>query len=234
MTTSKHVVITGTSKGLGRAMVGEFIAAGYSVSGCARSQQAMQELQAEYGDQHRFDVVDLAQPAAIENWCLNITEAAGAAQLLINNASVINRNAPLWEVPVNEFRSLTDININAVFLMIKHLLPPMLESGEGIIVNLSSGWGRSVSADVAPYCASKWAIEGMTMALAAELPQSSKGKGFAAVPLNPGIINTDMLQSCFGEAANAYDGAAAWAKTAVPFIMEISSADNGKPLTAPG
>lgn len=234
MKTDKHVVITGASKGLGRAMVGEFIAAGFSVSACARSQSAMQELQSEFGEQHRFDVVDLAQPAEIGAWCRNIIDTTGVPQLLINNASVINRNAPLWEVPDSEFQSLTNININAVFLMIKNLLPAMLDAGEGIIVNLSSGWGRSVSTDVAPYCASKWAIEGMTKALAEELPQSSKGKGFAAVPLNPGVINTDMLQSCFGESASAYGDATAWAQTAVPFILEIDSADNGRSLTAPG
>ena len=234
MKTDKHVVITGASKGLGRAMVGEFIAAGLTVSACARSQSAMQELRSEFAEQHHFDVVDLTQPAEIAAWCRSVVESSGAPQLLINNASVINRNAPLWEVPDNEFLSLTDTNINAVFLMIKNLLPAMLEAGEGIIVNLSSGWGRSVSADVAPYCASKWAIEGMTKALAEELPQSSKGKGFAAVPLNPGIINTDMLQSCFGESASAYGDATAWARTAVPFILEIDSAHNGRSLSAPG
>ncbi len=236
MNFDKHVVITGASKGLGRAMVREFIAAGFSVTACARSEAAMQEMQHDFGEQHRFDAVDLAQPAEIETWCRNTIEAAGAPAILINNASVINRNAPLWKVPVSEFLTLTDINLNAVFLTTKYLLPSMLEAGEGIVINLSSGWGRSVSSDVAPYCASKWAIEGLTKALAEELPRSSgsKGKGFAAVPLNPGIINTDMLQSCFGESANAYGDATAWAKTAVPYILQIDAKDNGKSLTAPG
>jgi NAD(P)-dependent dehydrogenase (short-subunit alcohol dehydrogenase family) len=67
------------------------------------------------------------------------------------------------------------------------------------VLNFSSGWGRSADAEVAPYCATKWAIEGLTLALAQELPP-----GMAAVPLNPGIINTGMLHSCFGDSASSY------------------------------
>ena len=72
-------------------------------------------------------------------------------------------------------------------------------ASSGVIVNFSSGWGRSTDAEVAPYCATKWAIEGLTQAFAQELPS-----GMAAVALNPGIINTDMLQSCFGGSASGY------------------------------
>ena len=61
-----------------------------------------------------------------------------------------------------------------------------------MIVTISSTWGRSVAPEVAPYCATKYAVEGMTMALAAELPA-----GLAAVAVNPGIIDTDMLRSCW-------------------------------------
>ena len=102
----------------------------------------------------------------------------------------------------------------------------LLRSKSGVIVNFSSGWGRSVSADVAPYCASKWAIEGLTQALAEELPE-----GMAAVPLNPGIINTDMLASCFGANAESYPTAEQWAERAVPFLLSLGAKDNGRPLS---
>jgi NAD(P)-dependent dehydrogenase (short-subunit alcohol dehydrogenase family) len=97
-----------------------------------------------------------------------------------------------------------------------------------VIVNFSSGWGRSVDAEVAPYCASKWAVEGLTQALAQELPST-----MAAVSLNPGVINTEMLQSCFGGSASSYPSPDSWARTAVPFILGISASDSGRPLTAP-
>ena len=85
-----------------------------------------------------------------------------------------------------------------------------------------------VSRGVAPYCATKRAIEGLTQALAQELPS-----GMAAVPLNPGIINTDMLRSCFGGSAAGYPTPEEWAKVAVPFLLKLGAADNGRPLTVP-
>ncbi len=116
---------------------------------------------------------------------------------MLNNAGVINRNARLWEVPEREFSQVIDVNIKGIANVIRHFVPAMVKRKRGVIVNFSSGWGRSTDAEVAPYCATKWAIEGLTQAFAQELPS-----GMAAVALNPGIINTDMLQSCFGGSAS--------------------------------
>ncbi len=182
----------------------------------------------QFGRAHSFDAVDLSQPKQIAQWCEAVLENKGAPQLLINNAGVINRNAPLWEIDSEEFQKVIDINIAGVFNVTRGLLPAMIDQDEGVVVNLSSGWGRSVSPEVAPYCASKWAIEGMTKALAAELPGT-----MAAVPLNPGMINTDMLQSCFGAAADNHAQAEAWAETAAPFLLGLSASDNGQSLSAP-
>ena len=126
-------------------------------------------------------------------------EDFGPPDLLINNAAVINANAPLWEVPVEEFQSLIDININGVFHVIRAFVPAMTRRGSGIIVNFSSTWGHSTSSEVAPYCASKWAMEGLSKALADDLPP-----GMAAVAFNPGVIHTDMLESCFGSGAASF------------------------------
>jgi NAD(P)-dependent dehydrogenase (short-subunit alcohol dehydrogenase family) len=81
---------------------------------------------------------------------------------------------------------------------------------------------------VAPYCATKWAIEGLTAALAEELPAP-----LAAVALNPGVIHTEMLLSCFGDSARSYPPPEAWAREAVPFILSLGRAQNGKQLTVP-
>ena len=80
-----------------------------------------------------------------------------------------------------------------------------------------------------PYCAAKWAIEGLTQALAQELPGE-----MAAIPLNPGIINTEMLKISFGARAENYQTAEQWAKTAVPYLLSLSRKDNGQPLAVPG
>ena len=151
-----------------------------------------------------------------------------APDLLLNNAALINRNAPLWKISAPEFSDVIDVNIKGVANVIRHFVPAMIAQGRGVIVNFSSGWGRSTDAEVAPYCATKWAIEGLTQSLAQELPP-----GLAAAALNPGIINTDMLRSCFaGDAAN-YPSPQAWAKTAAPFLLKINASDNGQQLTVP-
>jgi NAD(P)-dependent dehydrogenase (short-subunit alcohol dehydrogenase family) len=105
----------------------------------------------------------------------------------------------------------------------------MVQRGSGVIVNLSSGWGRSVSPDVAPYCMSKWGIEGLTKALAAELPA-----GMAAVPLNPGVIDTDMLRTVWSGGAAEHPKAEVWAKRAAPYLLSLGVRDNGRSLSVPG
>jgi len=152
----------------------------------------------------------------------------GVPDLLINNAAVINANENLWQVPPKAFHKLIDVNINGVYHVLRAFIPAMIEEGSGVIVNFSSGWGRSTSPHVAPYCASKFAIEGMTRALSQELPP-----GMAAVPLSPGVVNTDMLQSSFGASASECASPKEWAKTAVPFILDLSGKDNGESLSTP-
>jgi NAD(P)-dependent dehydrogenase (short-subunit alcohol dehydrogenase family) len=205
------------------------IAGGHRVSGCARSVQPIDDLQNEFPGSHHFAALDVSQADQVESWAQEVIEHQGPPDLLLNNAATINRNAPLWEVPPEEFSNVVDVNIKGVYHVLRAFLPAMLEQQQGVIVNFTSGWGRSTSPEVAPYCATKWAIEGMTQALADELPA-----GLAAIPLNPGIIHTEMLDSCFGEQAAAYPSAEQWATSAVPFLLNLSSKDNGNPLTAPG
>lgn len=227
MKKAKQIVITGATRGLGRAMADSFIEAGHQVSGCGRDAAAVQALNDRY-PQHHFSVVDLVSEQQVMDWAASTLSDSGAPDLLINNAATINANAPLWKVSEREFASVTDININAVQRTIRAFCPAMIERGQGVICNFSSGWGRSVAADVAPYCASKWAIEGMTKALAEDLPA-----GLAAVALNPGIIHTALLDSCFGEQAASFDSPETWALTAVPYLLSLDVTNNGQSLTAP-
>ncbi|GIX50658.1 MAG: short-chain dehydrogenase [Limisphaera sp.] len=223
------VVITGATRGLGRAMVAEFAARGWTVAGCGRSAAAVEELGRRFGAPHRFARVDVRDDGAVRHWAQGTLDALGAPDLLLNNAAVINRLAPLWEISAEEFDLVIDVNIKGVTNVIRHFVPAMIRRGRGVIVNFSSGWGRSVDAQVAPYCATKWAIEGLTRALAEELP-----RGLAAVALNPGIIHTDMLASCFGAAAAGYPTPEQWARRAVPFLLKLGPAHNGQSMTAPG
>jgi len=225
---SKVIVITGVTQGIGRAMAEEFARRGHTVLGCGRSQKQIDALNGQLGKPHDFYSVDVSLDESVKSWASVCLTTHPPPDLLINNAGVINRNARLWEIGSREFSEVIDVNVKGAANVIRHFAPSMVKRKTGVIVNLSSGWGRSTDAEVAPYCASKWAIEGLTQALAQELPS-----GMAAVALNPGIINTEMLRSAFGGAASHYPSPAEWASIAVPFLLELGSSDNGKPLTVP-
>jgi NAD(P)-dependent dehydrogenase (short-subunit alcohol dehydrogenase family) len=224
----KVVVITGATRGLGLAMVEKFIELGHTVLGCGRTREGIESLRRSYRPPHDFAAVDVAQESLVEPWAARLLSSHGAPDLLINNAGIINQNAPLWQVPAEEFDHVLDVNVKGVANVIRHFVPAMTARKTGVIVNFSSAWGRTAASDVAPYCASKFAIEGLTQALAHELP-----RGMAAVPFNPGVIDTDMLRSCLGGSASRYPAANQWAEKAVPFLLQLNSRDNGKPADVP-
>ena len=226
----RNIVITGISGGCGRALAEYYLARGHRVAGCARSREIVDELLAEHGPLHHFAAVDVSDDEAVRIWTCDVLAHFGAPDLLVNNAAVIAGNAPLWDIPVHEFDAVIDVNIKGTAHVLRHFLPAMIHRQSGVVVNFSSGWGRSTSPDVSAYCASKWAIEGMTQALAQELPS-----GLCAVSLNPGIINTEMLQTCFGkESAAPYPTAPEWAQSAGPYLLGLGPKDNGQALTVPG
>lgn len=229
MPAAKHIVITGVSRGLGRALVDEFIADGHIVAGCCRSDESARELAERYPAPHSFDVCDVAVESQVGAWANKVLGLHGPPDLVVNNAALINAPATLWEVPPAEFSRVVDVNIKGTYYVIRHFVPAMIERGIGTIVNFSSGWGRSTAPEVAPYCATKWAIEGLSQALAAELPPD-----MTCVALNPGIIWTEMLESCFGASAFSYPRPDAWAKKAAPMLLGLAPRHNGQPLTVPG
>ncbi|MCX6874574.1 MAG: SDR family NAD(P)-dependent oxidoreductase [Verrucomicrobia bacterium] len=224
----KIVVITGCTRGLGRAMIPIFIDAAWQVAGCGRDESQLAELRHQFRPPHFFEVCDVSCEAEVVSFCAAVLTSFGPPDLVLNNAAIINPSAPLWETSASDFSRIIDINLKGPAAMMRKLLPAMLERGSGVIVNFSSGWGRGTAAGVAPYCATKFAIEGLSMATA----QDTAGK-VAIIPMNPGIINTDMLRSCFGGGAASYPDAADWAKRAVPFFIQLGRKDNGRSLTVP-
>lgn len=223
---AKFIVITGATRGLGRALVPRFVAAGHTVAGCGRSTAHVAELVAAHPVPHRFAAVDVRDAAAVAAWAVDVMAAVGPPDLLVNNAAVMAAPAPLWEVPAADFDAVIDVNVKGVANVLRAFLPAMVGRKTGVIVNLSSGWGRSTSPEVAPYCASKYAVEGLTLALAQELP-----RGMAAVPLNPGVIDTDMLRQAWADGASAYPTADRWAERAAPFLLGLGPKDNGRSLS---
>jgi len=229
MSDNKTVLITGVTRGLGRAMARGFAARGHRVDGCGRSEEDLRTLADDLGDGHHFRAVDVSSVDEVEGWAREVLDAGRVPDFLVNNAAVITRRAPLWEISAEEFDRIVDVNVKGTVHVLRAFLPAMIDRGRGVVVNFSSGWGRTTDAGVAPYCATKFAVEGLTGALAQELPD-----GLVAVPLSPGIIHTEMLDVAFGDQASSFPTPEAWAETAVPYILGLGAGDNGVPRRIPG
>ena len=221
----KVVCISGCSKGLGRAMAIEFHSRGWNVLGCARSTESLNELSKQLVNSCFFQPVDITKATEVQNFAQSVIQNVGVPDLLVNNAGVINQNARLTEISPEEFSYVMSVNLGGIHNMIRSFVPLMEKQGSGIIANFSSYWGQSTAPEVGPYCSSKWGVEGLTRSLAQELPD-----GMTAIAFNPGIIDTDMLRSCFGEGAASHEKPAEWAKHAVDRLEQISTSDNGKTI----
>ncbi|MEM7584102.1 MAG: SDR family oxidoreductase [Acidobacteriota bacterium] len=228
MSEARNVLVTGATRGIGRAMAQRFVQLGHALAGCGRDGAALESLANELGPAARLHAVDVTDEASVASWASTLEATGWVPDLLINNAGVINRQVPLWELEAAEFRRVLDVNVVGVFHVIHAFLPAMIERGRGVIVNMSSGWGKSTSPRVAAYCASKFAVEGMTRALAQELPE-----GLAAVPLSPGVIHTEMLETAFGDQAASHWKPEEWAEPAVDYLLQLGPADNGSSQRIP-
>ena len=211
---------------MGRALTEQYIKLGHTVIGCGRNVSSIKKLSNSYPKSSDFTVLDISDYKQVRTWATNVLNKFGSPDFLLNNAAIINKNSSLWNVSAEEFSKVIDINIKGVHNTIKEFVPDMIKAGKGTVVNFSSGWGRSASAEVAPYCSSKWAIEGLSKSLAQELPES-----MASVALNPGVVDTDMLRSCWSKNAKMHEKPDNWVKRAAPFILNINSKNNGSSLT---
>lgn len=226
---SRTVLVTGVSRGLGRALAVRLAALGHVVVGCARTRAAVEELQDRLGEPHGFSVVDVAAATEVESWSRRVLARHPPVDLLINNAGLINNPAPLWQVPEEDFASVVDVSLKGTFHVVRAFLPAMVERGHGTVVSFIAGWGRSNASEAAPYHAAKSGLEGLTRALAEELPP-----GLAAVSVNPGVVHTALSESYLGKSARSYPGPEHWAERAAPFLLELGPRENGKSLTVPG
>lgn len=225
---NKIILITGVSRGLGRFLTEALIESGHTILGCARCLDKINQLQQQFGQPHHFTQVDVTSNQEVQAWSKLLLSQYDPPELLINNAALVNRPAPLWQVDIQDFSDLIDVNVKGIHNIIHSFVPAMIERQRGIIVNFSSGWGRYAAANFAPYCASKFAIEGLTLSLAQELPPT-----LAAIPLSPGIIHTPMLETVYGQEAANYTSPQDWVKKAVPFLLQLGLKDNGQSLSIP-
>jgi NAD(P)-dependent dehydrogenase (short-subunit alcohol dehydrogenase family) len=226
---ARVVLITGVSQGLGYAMCQEFRKRGHTVVGCSRNRQTIEKLQAEFGAPHFFHAVDVADDGQVQRWAGLVQDRVGTPDLLLNNAAITVQGKQTWLCSDEDFARVLEVNVRGTANVVRHFSVQMMRQKRGVIVNFSSGWGREAAPRVAPYCTSKWAVEGLTKALACEVPPT-----MAVVSLHPGIVQTETLRESFGESASLYPTPDQWARIAVPYLLELGPTDNGRQLAVPG
>jgi NAD(P)-dependent dehydrogenase (short-subunit alcohol dehydrogenase family) len=141
---------------------------------------------------------------------------------------MIHPDAPFLGVPAEEFDRVQDVNLKGTANVIRAMLPSMMEARSGVIVGFSSGAGVKGYPEISGYCASKHAIEGLCKSLAQEVPD-----GMAVIPFQPGVIQTDMLKTHYGERAADYPTPEVWVQRAGPYLLSLGPEDNGQSLRLP-
>lgn len=183
----KTVFVTGASRGIGRAIAEMFRAEGARVIGTrTRPNSEADEVCDEWV------VADFSDVGQIES-CADFVRQA-APDVLVNNAG-INIIAPFTEIAPDDFQLIQQVNVFAPFMLCQAAIPAMARKRWGRIVNVSSIWGKVSKAHRASYSASKFAIDGMTLALAAE----HSSNGILANCIAPGFIDTELTLRVLGE-----------------------------------
>ena len=228
---SRRILVTGCASGIGRDLAEVLLAAGHRVLATDRTLPPLEQAARAWPaapERLQLRALDVTDPLAWEAAVAAARQRFGGLDVLVNVAGVL---VPGWahELRDEAVDLQLDVNVKGVANTLRHFVPAMIERGRGVIVNLSSGWGRSVDAEVAPYCTTKWAIEGLSRALALELPP-----GLACVPLSPGVVDTDMLRRCWSDNASSAPKPDAWARAAARELLTLGEKDNGKPRTITG
>jgi NAD(P)-dependent dehydrogenase (short-subunit alcohol dehydrogenase family) len=187
MTTNKTVVVTGASRGIGRAVALAFAKEGYGVWALARSAESLESLRAEGGERIRTHAVDVSDEAALLAACKRILED-GTPRVLVNNAG-ITVSAPLTKTSTQDLAKVMAVNVTAPFILCRELMPAMAQKGGGRVINIGSMAGVRGAKYTSAYCASKHALMGLTRALAVEYAK----KNVTVNAVNPGWVETDMF-----------------------------------------
>lgn len=181
-------VVTGASRGIGRAIAHRLAEAGADVALWARSEHALREVAAAIGPRARAFVVDVSDPAAVTRAAGLVRRTMPPVRTLVNNAGAVLRKSTI-DITDDEWRRVMAINADGTFFVTRELLADLTRTG-GRIINISSRAGREGTPLLASYCAAKHAVVGFTRALAEELRT-------AKVSVNaicPGSVDTAMLR----------------------------------------
>jgi len=191
-------VVTGGSRGLGRAVCRLFASEGYAVAACARAAKDLRALKDEIqksGGEIFVASADVGVEKDVRRFAKAVEGRFGRVDVLINNAGVLGPQRPLKDCPSAAWGAAVRTNILGLFHVTKAFLPLFWRQGSGCIINVSSGAGKTGKARWGAYCVSKFAMEGFTQVLAKETAE----RNIAVYSLNPGPTRTAMRAEAYPE-----------------------------------
>jgi NAD(P)-dependent dehydrogenase (short-subunit alcohol dehydrogenase family) len=183
-------LITGSSRGLGRALADAVLAAGHMLVATARNPAQLADLIERYGDQVRTVALDVTNEQAAVDAVAVATKAFGRLDVLVNNAGY-GDISPIEDTSLDEFRAQIETNLFGVINVTKAALPLMREQRAGHILQFSSVGGRIGPVGRAPYAAAKWGVEGFSEVLSKEVGPF----GVKVTIIEPGGFRTDFAGS---------------------------------------
>jgi 3-oxoacyl-[acyl-carrier protein] reductase len=204
MLTDQIAIVTGASRGIGRAIALKLAAEGARVVACARNAEKLAELtgagkQRELPGTIETSVLDVTDRAAIDRFVEDTVERLGRIDILVNNAG-ITRDGLLMSMEDQDFDEVLTANLKSVFWMTRAVSKPMVRARRGRIVNLSSISGLSGNAGQTNYAASKAGIVGFSKSVAKELAK----RGITCNVVAPGFIETDMTAALSEQVKDGY------------------------------
>jgi 3-oxoacyl-[acyl-carrier protein] reductase len=187
---NKKALVTGASRGLGRAISDRFLSAGAEVWGTGTKEPAdLAERVEKAGGKFHWASFDLSDTAGIEPFIENLVKEVGGFDILVNNAG-INRDKLAFRMSLEDFQSVLDINLTAAFLISRTVGREMIRKRGGSIVNMSSVAGAHGNGGQANYAASKAGLIGLSKSLARELAS----RNVRVNAITPGLIESDMTR----------------------------------------
>lgn len=188
----KVAVITGASRGIGKACAGAFAREGYNLALCCKNNMDMlQQFAAELEKENNIQVLcfqtDVASEKAVQDMMTKVFEAFPEVDVLVNNAG-ISKVGLMQDLSAEEWREILDVNLSSAFYFSKAVIPVMLKKQAGHIINISSVWGMVGASCEVAYSATKGGLNAMTKALAKELAPSH----ISVNALACGAIDTEM------------------------------------------
>ena len=188
-------LVTGGSRGIGRATALALSQAGATVYACARDEDALQSARAKAIDPGRFRVAvaDVAEREQLSHLLDRIRNECGRLDVLVNNAGILGPRAPIEDVSLSTWHEVMRINLDGVFLTSQMSIPLMRAAGQGLMLHVSSSVGRAGRGTWGPYAVSKHGVEGLSDTLADELSDDD----IVSVTVNPGGTATDMRAKAY-------------------------------------